>query len=360
MRRGRLLIFLVLIVVVGLGVLYAVLTLLTPSQSTSGQQQTSLTEIYYAAQNIPQGTKISAELLGKFSIPSANVAEVMFTVGEEANLIGQSARVTLEPGVVITSSMVGEQVEITGPAHAVQIPNGMVAVTIPANRLSTDGYGANDGARVNVIACMNFVDIDPSFQTVLPNNTSVVTGTGFMPDALPILSASAVSGGPGAVQGRVEIDPTLSQPFYVVPSEAQQRPRMACQMILQDVKVMKLGNFSLQPGTADPNATPSPAQAQQQAAPDIVTLIVNPQDSVALNYFVYSGAMLTMTLRHPDDRSLIEAQAATLSSLLSQYGISLPSKLPYGVQNVQGKDGLPPLFQIFTPPALPNDVTPEQ
>lgn len=353
MRRGRLLIFLVLIVVVGLGVLYAVLTLLTPASQpgSNNAQQTSLTEIYYAAQNIPQGTKISAELLGKFSIPSANVAEVMFTVGEEANLIGQSARVTLEPGVVITSSMVGEQVEITGPAHAVQIPNGMVAVTIPANRLSTDGYGANDGARVNVIACMNFVDIDPSFQTVLPNNTSVVTGTGFMPDALPILSASAVSGGPGAVQGRVEIDPTLSQPFYVVPSEAQQRPRMACQMILQDVKVMKLGNFSLQPGTADPNATPSPAQAQQQAAPDIVTLIVNPQDSVSLNFFVYSGAILTMTLRHPDDRSLIDAQVTNLSNLLEQYGITLPSKLPYGTQ---------PRVDILVAPKLPNDAAPEQ
>ncbi len=351
MRRGRLLIFLVLIVVVGLAVLFAVMTLLNQQTPQSQPQQTSLTEIYYAAQNIPQGAKITQELLGKFSIPSANVAEVMFTVGEEANLVGQNARVTLEPGVVITSSMVGEQVEITGPAHAVQIPNGMVAVTIPANRLSTDGYGVNDGARVNVIACMNFVDIDPSFQTILPNFTSVVTGAGFMPDALPVLSAAAASGGPGAVQGRIELDPTLQQPFYVVPAEAQQRPRMACQMILQDVKVMKLGNFSLQPASADPNATPSPAQAQQQASPDIVTLIVNPQDSISLNFFVYSGSLLTMTLRHPDDRSLIDAQVTNLSSLLEQYGISLPSKLPYGTQ---------PGVTILAPPSLPNDVKPEQ
>ncbi|MBV6452527.1 MAG: hypothetical protein MHPDNHAH_03285 [Anaerolineales bacterium] len=351
MRRGRLLIFLVLIVVVGLAVLFAVLTLLRPNIAQPAAQQTAMTEIYYAAQNIPQGKEITKELLGTFSIPSANVAEVMFTVGEEANLVGQSARVTLEPGVVITSSMVGEQVEITGPAHAVQIPTGMVAVTIPANRLSTDGYGTNDGARVNVIACMGFVDLDPSFQTILPNFTSVVTGTGFLPDALPVLSAAAVSGGSAAVQGRVELDPTLQQPFYVVPSEVSQRPRMACQMILQDVKVMKLGNFSLQPGTADPNATPSPAQAQQQASPDIVTLIVNPQDAVSLNFFVYSGALLTMTLRHPDDRSQIDAQATNLSTLLAQYGITLPSKLPYGIQMQ---------VDILTPPSLPNDVQPEQ
>lgn len=350
MRRGRLLIFLVLIVVVGLGVLFAVLTLLTPQTSTTTAQSTNLVEIYYAAQTIPQGEKITPELLGKFSIPAENVAEVMFTAGEESNLVNKIARLTLEPGVVITSSMVGDEVDITGPAHAVQIPIGMVAVTIPANRLSTDGYAANDGAKVNVIACLNFVDIDPSFQTILPNYTSVVTGTGFIPEALPILSASAVSGGPGAVQGRIELDPTLQQPFYAVPSEAQ-RPRMACQMILQDVQVMKLGNFSLAPASAEANATPSPAQAQQQSAPDIVTLIVNPQDSIALNFFVYSNAILTLTLRNPNDTSRLEAQAETLSSLLARYGISLPSKLPYGTQ---------PRIDILVPPVLPNDVQPQQ
>lgn len=351
MRRGRLLIFLVLIVIVGLVVLFALYRFLAPQTQQGGAQQTPLTEIYYAAQNIPQGTEITQELLGKFSVPSANVAEVMFTVGEEGNLIGQNARVTLEPGVVITSSMVGDQVEITGPAHAVQIPTGMVAVTIPANRLSTDGYAVNDGARVNVIACLNFVDIDPDFQTILPNRTSVVTGAGQLPDSLPVLSASVVTGGEISVQGKVEIDNTLLQPFYPIPSEPQ-RPRMACQLILQDIKVMKLGNFSLQPASAQESATPSPEQAQQQASPDIVTLIVNPQDSISLNFFVYSSAILTLTLRHPDDHSLIDAQMINLSSLLAYYGISgPPPKLPYGLQ---------PQIDILEPPTLPNDVTPEQ
>ena len=64
-------------------------------------------------------------------------------------------------------------------------------------------------------------------------------------------------------QGRVELDPTLQQPFYAVPSEGQ-RPRLVCQMILQDVVVLKLGNFAAtQAASTDPNATPSPAQAQQ-------------------------------------------------------------------------------------------------
>lgn len=347
MRRGRLLIFLVLIVVVGLALLALVFTQFAPQPNQPTTQQTTLTEIYFAAQNISQGTEITAEMLGKLAIPPENVAEVEFTVGEEANLIGQTARFTLEQGVIITSSMVGTgPVEISGPAWAVQIPTGMVAASIPTNRLATVAYGINDGAHVNVNACMIFIDIDPAFQTILPNFTSVVTGTGFLPDALPVLTAAAVSGGTAASQGRVELDPTLQQPFYAVPSEIQ-RPRLVCQMILQDVVVMKLGNFTLQAPSADPNATPSAAQAQQQATPDIITLMVNPQDSISLNYFVYSGAQLTMTLRNPNDTSRFEAQSATLTSLLTQYNISLPSKLPYTTQ---------PRVDILLPPTLPNDI----
>ena len=345
MRRGRLLLIVVLIVVVGL----ALLALLWTQFGTPAPQptQAALTEVFYAAQNIPQGTTITSEMLGKFSIPPENVAEVMFTASEEGALVGQTARLTLDQGTLITSSMVGSgPVEISGPSWAVQIPSGMVSVTIPTNRLALGGYAVNDGAHVNVNACMLFVDVDPAFQAVLPNFTSVLTGTGFQEGALPILSVSAGTSELPSRQGRIELDPTLQQPFYAVPSESQ-RPRLVCQTILQDVVVMKLGNFALQQAPADPNATPSPAQVQQQSSPDIVTLMVTPQDSISLNYFIYSGAMLNMSLRNPNDVSRFSAESATLTSLLTQYNISLPSKLPYASQ---------PRIDVLNPPLLPNDV----
>lgn len=351
MRRGRILIFLVLIVIIGLVLLYFAYTQigggLTPAQPTPA----ALTDVYFAAQNIPQGTTITREMLGTFSLPPENVAEVMFTAGEESALVGQTARFTLDQGVVITASMVGEgPVEISGPNWAVQIPSGMVAAAIPTNRLALVGYGVDDGAHVNVNACMLFVDIDPAFQTILPNYTAVLTGTGFQQEgASPVLSVSIAGGGEGSRQGRVELDPTLQQPFYAVPSESQ-RPRLVCQMILQDIIVLKRGSFPLQTGPVDPNATPSPAQTQQGAAPDIVTLMVNPQDSISLNYFIYSGAQLSLTLRNPNDTSRFAAESATLTSLLTQYNISLPSKLPYAVQ---------PRVDILVPPVL-NTVQPQQ
>jgi Flp pilus assembly protein CpaB len=331
MRRGRILIFLVLIVVVALGLL-ALLYYQFGRTTAPPPTQTVLTDVFYAAQNIPQGTTITREMLGTFSIPPENVAEVMFTANEENALVGQTARLTLDQGTLITSSMVGSgPVEISGPSWAVQIPTGMVAATIPTTRLALGGYAVNDGAHVNVNACMLFVDVDPAFQTVLPNFTSVLTGTGFKEGELPVLSVAATTGELPSRQGRIELDPTLQQPFYTVPSE-NQRPRLVCQMILQDVVVMKLGNFGIQQAPTDPNATPSPAQAQQQSS---------------LNYFVYSGAMLSMTLRNPNDTSRFAAESATLTSLLTQYNISLPSKLPYASQ---------PRVDVLTPPLLPNDV----
>ena len=358
MRRGRIFLFLILIVVVGLALLYFAYTQFIAGGNLE-PTAAPLTQVYFAAQNIPQGTEITQEMLSTFSIPPENVAEVMFTVGEESALVGEAARFSLEQGVIITSSMVGDAPgEIAGPAWAVNIPSGMVAAAIPTNRLSLLGYGVDDGAHVNVNACMLFVDVDPAFQTVLPNFTSAVTGTGFLEEQLPSLSAVAVvpveDGTHPTRQGRIELESTLQQPFYVVPGEAQ-RPRLVCQMILQDVVVLKLGNFEVQaPTTTDPNATPSPVQAQQQANPDIVTLMVNPQDSISLNYFVYSGATLSLSLRNPNDTSRFAAESATLTSLLTQYNISLPSKLPYATN---------PRVDILTPPVLPNDavtVQPQQ
>jgi len=347
MRRGRILIFLVLIVIVGLVVLALAFSQFGGIQGVV-PTEVAVKQVYYASQNIPQGTTITQEMLATFSLPPENVAEVMFEVGEEQNLVGQTARFTLDQGTLITSSMIGVSPgELSGPSWAVQIPAGMVATTIPTNRLSVAGYGINDGAHVNVNACMLFVDVDPAYQSVLPNYISVLRDIFFPPTERPYISVEPQNAELPSRQGRTELDPTLQKPLYAVPSEAQ-RPRLVCQTILQDVVVLNLGNFSLQLqdiAPADPNV--APVQSQADTAPDIITLMVSPQDSISLNYFVYSGAILSMSLRNPNDNSRIDAQSATLTSLLTQYNISLPSKLPYAQQ---------PRLDILAPPLLPNDV----
>jgi len=249
---------------------------------------------------------------------------------------------------VITSSMVTDSaaaIPIAGPQHASQIPPGMTLASIPANRLSLNAYGISDGAHVNVNACYLFVDVDSAFQSITPNNTAVLNATGFPEDQLPVLTITV--GGAAGQQGRLELDPSLQQPFYYVPSEPQ-RPRPVCQTIVQDVVVMKTGNFGIAAASADA-AAQQPQAAPQ--APDIVSLIVSPQDAVTLAYMVYTDAKFSLTLRNPSDQSRLATEAATLQFLLSQYNIPIPAKLPYALQ---------PRIDALTEPGLPNDSAPAQ
>jgi Flp pilus assembly protein CpaB len=348
MRRGRILIFLVLIVLIGLGVaVFAVQQFVLRSQETD---QPVFVDIFVAGQNIPQGGAISEAVLSTITIPQEDVVSVMFTRDELAVLTtNKVARYPLDQGVVITESMVVDKsgaVAIGGPQWAALVPPGMTAVTIPSNRLSMVGYGVADGAHVNIVACLLFVDVDPSFQSILPNFTATLTGTGFVAEGLPTLSLGVVSGGETSAQGRLELDPSLQQPYYLVPSEPQ-RPRPTCQMLLQDVVVMKRGAFPLNEN--------QPAQQQQPegeapAAPeDIVTLIVSPQDAIMLNYLTYTRAIISMTLRNPSDQSRQATEAATLQFLLSQYNIPVPAKLPYAME--PRIDALVPVNQPAPAPA---------
>jgi pilus assembly protein CpaB len=164
----------------------------------------------------------------------------------------------------------------------------------------------------------------------------LVTGPaplGTKQDELPRLT---IGGGDGAALGRAELDPALNQAVYMTPSESQ-RPRLVSQMILQNIQVLKVGQTEV----AQPAATQD-AAAQTQGAegettqtapppPDMVTLIVTPQDAITLTYLIYSNARLTLTLRSPDDPNLFDTESVTLQFLISQYNIALPAKLPFGL-----------------------------
>ncbi len=346
MRRGRVLIFLLLIIIIGLVVVYfAVTTIFKPT--TPQPQAVSNVDVFVAGQNISQGAEITEDQLATIKLPATAVTAVEFTVDRRADLVGKVARFPLDQGVVITSSMVAEKgtvVSLAGPQWAALVPVGMTAISIPTSRLSTVSYGVQDGAHVNLQSCFLFVDVDASFQTALPDNAAQLAGPGQLPNQLPVLSLS--SGAAGNPQGRLELEPALQQPYFVMPSEAQ-RPRVVCQTILQNVVVMKLGNFPL--STTNAQAAQQQQQQQQQGAapaPDIITLIVSPQDAVTLQYMIYTNAQMMMTLRRSDDQSRLATEAATLQFLLSQYNIPIPAKLPYALQ---------PRIDALSAPVLPNE-----
>jgi len=345
MRRGRIFIFVAVFLLLALAGGYFFLQ----GQPGLGGEAIAPTpvmvDIVIAQQNIPQGAVITDDVLGKISLPEGSDFGVMFRYEQRAEqLVDKVAKYPIEQGVVITQAMIGDanEIAVSGPEWASLIPPGMTAISVPTSRLSSVAYGVADGAHVNVVSCFLFVDIDAGFQTKLPNGIVSVASSGYPVETPNLTATVGVSGEGGPVQGRVELDPTLQQPIYVVGSETQ-RPRPVCQTIFQNVVVLKLGNFPVDGDNVV--AAPAPEEAQQPedvqttaAPPDIVTLIVSPQDATALTYMLYGGAELTLTLRRTDDTSRIDTEAATLQFLLSQYAIPVPAKLPYA--SAERIDGL--------------------
>ena len=353
MRLGKLLIVFAVVLILGLVALYAVLNLNAGEQAAESGPQT--TDIVVVTQPIPRGSLITDEALGMQAIPTTDSIGVMFT---DKNLaIGKVARYDLEPGVPLMTSMIADTSAglVTGGSDtALLIPSGMVAFPIPIDRFSSLAYGLRAGDHVNVIATLLLVEMDSDFQTILPNNTAALLSPGdtvatggvqveppssqlVVEELINSLTAQTVSGGAASPVGNATFDETVGQPFYQVPSEAQ-RPRLVSQTLIQDITVLHVGNFFYtdERGEEVPNsigAVPATdALASIPQPPDLITLIVTPQDAVTLNYLVYAGAELSLALRSAADSTVATTEAVTLEYLLNTYNIPVPTKLPYGLE----------------------------
>jgi Flp pilus assembly protein CpaB len=356
MRRGRIffyLAFILILALVAVGVVY--IRFLQPSTGPVAQVPTptpiEMVNVVVVTQQVPRGQVLDENVLATIQIPRSAFVEGYFT--DLADVVGRRARVSLVPNMLLTTGMVvdtTEQLSETGSNAALQIPRGMVAVSVPINRLSSVSYALRPGDHVNVIVSLKFVDLDADFQTILPNKNAVVIAPApANPETGEGATLSAAAQAAAGVQGRAEIDPLLEETFYVVPSEGQ-RPRLVAQTLLQDAIVLGVGEFPLKEEQATPQvqATPQPEEPapQQEGAPtpvptalpkpEVITLIVTPQDAVTLNYLLNGPARISLALRPADDDTRVQTEAATLDFLLKQYNIPVPVKLPYGAESFEG------------------------
>jgi pilus assembly protein CpaB len=357
MRRGRIFFYLAFILILALvAVAVVYLRFIQPSTTPVAQVPTptpiEMVNVVVVTQQVPRGQVLDENVLATIQIPRSAFVEGYFT--DLAEVVGRRARVSLVPNMLLTTGMVvdtTEQLSETGSTAALQIPRGMVAVSVPINRLSSVSYALRPGDHVNVIVSLLFVDLDADFQSILPNKNAVVIAPS--PGSLETgegAKLTAASEGAAGVQGRAEIDPLLEQTFYVVPSEGQ-RPRLVAQTLLQDAIVLGIGEFPLEKeeeaAAPQAQATPQPEEPapQQEGAPtptptplpkpEVITLIVTPQDAVTLNYLLNGPARISLALRPADDDTRVQTEAATLDFLLKQYNIPVPVKLPYGAESFE-------------------------
>jgi pilus assembly protein CpaB len=369
MRRGRILIVVALILILCVVAAYFVTRGLGQGTGTADetQQAPDVAFIVIAAQDIPRGAEIVPDAVVSAPFPADSVVETMLT--DPAQAVGFRARMDIARGLPITENMLTKEpgdVLGSGSEASIAIPRGQTAIAVPISRLSSVAYALRAGDNVDVLATFLIIDLDQDFQTRLPNETLIMLGTqGENLTAFVCNDLKQGERGPECLNpvpppfGKLVTDETSDQPLYAKPSE-EQRPRIVTQRLIDYATVLHLGTFALEqeeelsslPVATDQSTAP-PAQGQAAAPvttiirPDIVTLIVSPQDALALNWAIKAGVDLVLTLRAPGDTSADETTSVTLQYLLDNYDITVPIRMPIGLE--------PRLDQIIEP-VLPNDT----
>ncbi len=361
MRGGRVIMLLAIIILLGVLAAYLMLGGNEEAPPTEGEEgfqpglSADMVFVVVAGQDISRGSIIpEQDGVVVSQMPRDLVIETMISGEDEDELksrvVGRRARMDIARGLFITEGMLTEQAGDllgVGSDAAMAIEPGYTAISIPFSRISGVAFALRAGDQVDVLISFLIVSVDADFQTELPNETTAISALGGIPQqfgphvTVPISPGledpSRRVGGEYWPYGRVEIEPELGLPIHVIPQESQ-RPRLVSQRLIENATVLKFGNFS----TSDimgqdivmvdvPEGEEATTENVTESIPDIITLIVTPQDALALNWAVKAGADLVLTLRSPDDTTITETSSITLQYLLDNYNITVPAKLPYAM-----------------------------
>lgn len=331
---GRVIILVALILILLVGAVYVWLQMQNGQKTGSVQtpEAQKMVNIVITSQSIPRGAEITQAAVMTIQYPEANLVQGTF-ITDINSVVGSRAKFDLDPGVPLTPAVL---IPPTGGSIAsFDVPKDFVALPIPTNPLTAVANALAPGDHVMVVGCMLLVDLDPDWQSKLPNSFAqeLPAKSGelnFTNGGTSIATAKDL----GVTQGKFQTEGSVNMPAYVVPSEPQ-RPRLVCQTVIQDAVILRVGNF-IEPQIGQ--VTPTPLPADQAPAPtavpnkDNVTLVVSPQDAISLNYMLLAGIRLNLALRNPNDTNPIVTDAVTQQYLMEQKNIPLPAKLPYGIE----------------------------
>jgi pilus assembly protein CpaB len=379
MRRGRILILFALILIMGVLAAYLLIgrgeeeVVVTPTEEGVVIVPSDMVMVVVAAQDVARGSEIPRDAIVLQQMPADLVVETWIAGTDEETLFSQvverRARTDIARGIPVTTAMITEKAgDLLGAGSdaAIAIPPGYTAIAIPMTRLSGVAYALRGGDTVDVLITMLMVDLNADFQTKLPDQNimlvdsdgNILTGSGCQRVTRTEMGLECTNDMAPPV-GRVVTNEDLDVDLYAVPSE-EQRPRLLTQRLVEAATVLHVGTFPLEdieeeivavPTEEAAVGAPPPQQGEEEApsppSPDIVTLIVTPQDALALNWAMKVGADMVLTLRAPGDTMSVETVTVSLQYLIDNYNITVPAKLPYGLE--------PPIDQPIVP-VLPNDA----
>ncbi len=317
-------------------------TLGLPFGGSSEGVPPDMVEVVVSLQTVPRGWEMTEAELTVDLRPSENVGTNVITDVQEA--IGLYARTDIYQGQTLTKDALVDDIrnivsEEVGPSSL--IPAGFVAQSVPMDRLSGVAYSLSEGDYVDILVSFVIKEIDPQFQTLLENSM-----TFYLRDE---------EGRPITIvvdpYGRFEELPT-GETTHIAPSEKPRRPILVS-MILQNAKVIQVGNWMpegpVQAATPTPepaaeevpeDATPTPPAAAPVATstpepPGTLLLALLPQDQLLLKYAIEADADVDFALRGINDGQLYTIENVDFNYIKERFNIEIPDNYEYTVEFIE-------------------------
>ena len=308
----------------------------------SNESLPDMVEVVVSLQTIPRGWQMTADELTVDMRPAENVGTNVITDVQKA--IGLYARTDIYQGQTLTNDALVDDIrqvgtEEVGPSSL--IPPGFVAQAVPMDRLSGVAYSLSEGDYVDILVSFVLKEIDPQFQTLLENNI-----TFYLRDE---------EGNPIVITidpyGRFDELPT-GENTLIAPSEKPRRPILVS-MILQNAKVIQVGNWMpdgpVQSSTPTPepvpedvpeDATPTPAAGSIQPTstpkpPETLLLALLPQDQLLLKYAVEADGDVDFALRGVNDGQLYTIENVDFNYIKERFNFIIPANYDYTVEFIE-------------------------
>ncbi|GJM42400.1 MAG: hypothetical protein DHS20C20_26820 [Ardenticatenaceae bacterium] len=333
---------------------------------------TPLVEVVVSLQTVPRGHQMTSDILTLDMRPIESVGSNVITNIEDA--LDLFARTDIYQGETLTYDTLVDDItkvglESFGPSAL--IPPGFVAQSVPMNRLTGVGYGVSEGDYVDIMVTFQFRQIDEEFQTYLPNNANfyleeVVEAAESTGSTITNTTSAIIF--PLEPIGRFEELPT-GDLVHISPNPEDTSPRpIQVTMIIQNARVIQVGQYRLPDNPADliptptpepaaegePTPTPPPASAPT-ATPspaDVLVVALQPQQQLLLRYAVEANAQIFFALRGINDGQLYSVENLTLDFLLDRFNVEIPPNLGYSVEQ-------PPQKQVTPTPPPEEGSAPE-
>jgi Flp pilus assembly protein CpaB len=300
--------------------------------------------VVVSLQTVPRGHVMTEDILAIDRRPRDSIESNVIT--DTKDVVGMFARTDIYQGQTLTRDKLADDItEIVtsefGPSSL--IPPGFVAQAVPLSTFRLDpgggitsvGYGISEGDYVDLLLLFDMRKIDEEFQTLLPNDLALfVTVTNEETNETRFLEIDPF--------GRFEELPT-GDTVHIRPREFQ-RPYIVG-LVIQNAKVIQVGQYMLPEAAAAQIATPTPTPLPEGAPtptpgpaafptstptpPEVLVVALQPQQQLLLRYALEVGADIDFALRGINDGQLYPVENVDLNFLLERFNIEIPPDFGY-------------------------------